>query len=219
MLPSIALPTSTLDPVASYATFDHYEGFTQEYKGVPIWKNVDDMERYRRVIEATKPEVIVEAGTRWGGFAVWLADTFGVDVITIDVDTAVEGRPKSWLGVTFLAGSSVKTQVLSQVRQLVGARRTMVTLDSDHHMPHVLREIRAYTRIVTPGQYLVVEDGLAEMVSDTDARRFGHNIPEKGGPLQAIARTLVGDPAWERDLEIEGMSPISYCPAGWWRKR
>ena len=213
------LPETELDVRASQSTFDQYSGFTQEYQGVAVWKTVDDMDRYRQVIEATSPEVIVETGTKWGGFAAWLADTFNVDVITVDIEHT-EGRLEDHPGVTFVVkGSSIDNASVSEVARLVAGRRVMVSLDSDHHAPHVTSEIRAYGPLVSPGCYLVVEDALADLVEPEEARRFGHRIPETRGPLYSIARTLVGNPAWERDHEIENFTAISHHPAGWWRKK
>lgn len=213
------LVDTDLDIRASHDTFDNESGFTQEHAGVPVWKTVDDMDRYRRVIGATSPDVIVEAGTRWGGFAAWLADTFDVEVVTIDVDTEVEGRPESWPGVTFVAGSTIDPAVTTGVARLVDGRRTMVTLDSDHHAPHVEAEIRAYGPMVSAGCYLVVEDGLADLVGREESRRFGSQIPSRGGPLKAIARSLIGNPAWQRDEATENLTPVSHHPAGWWIRR
>ena len=34
----------------------------------------------------------------------------------------------------------------------------MVVLDSDHSRKHVLRELQLYSQVVTPGQYIAVED-------------------------------------------------------------
>lgn len=208
---------TTIDVAASMATFGSTAGFTQEHAGLGMWKTTADLDRYRHVIEATRPEVIVETGTRWGGTAAWLVDTFGVEVITVDIaEPSYEAR--TWPGVEFVFGSSADPDVAARVGEAVGGRRCMVSLDSDHHAPHVEAEIRAYGPLVTPGCYLVVEDGLADLVDATEARRFGRQIPAVGGPLAAIMRELVGASGWERDLEVEALHPVSHHPAGWWRR-
>ena len=90
----------------------------------------------------------------------------------------------------------------------------MVVLDSEHSAPHVAREIELYGPLVTPGCYLVVEDALFG---------YGHEIRQQHGmghldgtPLDAIAKCLVDNPDWSRDLAIERTDPISSNPAGWW---
>jgi cephalosporin hydroxylase len=214
----VSLPDTDLDVAASCATFDDESRFTQAHEGLRVWKTVDDMARYRAVIEATRPEVVIEAGTKWGGFAAWLADTCRVEVIAVDIERA-EGRPDSWPGVTFVVeGSSIELDVVTRVRELAAGRRTMVTLDSDHHAPHVSREIRAYGPLVSRGCYLVVEDGIADLAPYAVAEPIGRRIPKTGGPLWSIARELVGNDEWIRDREIENMTSVSHHPAGWWRR-
>jgi cephalosporin hydroxylase len=208
-----------IDIAASYARFDTESGYTQYHAGLAMWKVSDDLDRYRKAIEACQPEVLVETGTKWGGFAAWAADTFGLDVVTVDV-RRVEGRPDSWPQVTFVAGDSMAPATTAQVASMVAGHRCMVSLDADHHAGHVMREIELYSAMVTPGCYLVVEDGLADLVAPKLARRIGCRIPEEGGPLRAIeASTLTIDPTFERDLDIEAMTLVSHNPAGWWRRR
>ena len=208
---------TTIDVAASMATFTSQAGFTQQHAGLNMWKSAADLDRYRHIIEADRPDVVVEAGARWGGTAAWLADSFGVDVVTVDIaEPSFEAQ--CWPGVTFVLGSSIDQEVVEQVTKLVAGRRCMVILDSDHHAPHVEAEIRAYSPLVTPGCHLVVEDGLADLVNSKHARRFGRQIPAVGGPLAAIVRTLAGADGWERDLEVEALSAVSHSPGGWWRR-
>jgi cephalosporin hydroxylase len=210
-------PFETLIDVGlSLATFDDRAGFTQDYNGVGMWKTVDDLKRYEQVIAATRPELIVETGTRWGGFAHWCADHHRVDVVTVDV--AGTAYDRVFPRVTSLVGDSVDEQMVATVADAARGRRTMVVLDSDHHAPHVVAEIRAYSPLVTPGCYLVVEDGLADFAEGDAARRFGNRIPEVGGPLAAIEETLVGADGWVRDLEVENLTRVSHHVAGWWRR-
>lgn len=206
-----------IDVRASHDTFTTKTGYTQHHATFPIWKTVDDMARYRRIVEATRPGTIVETGTKWGGFATWLADELGVAVITVDINAvpALRAHPR----VTQVVGSSIDPDTIKRVQDLVNGRRVMVSLDADHHAAHVEAEIRAYGPMVSPGCYLVVEDGLADLVDAAKARRFGNRIPEEGGPLAAIGRTLATDDAWRRDLDIEGMTRVSHSPAGWWVRR
>lgn len=214
----LPLLATEIDVAASCATFDHEDAFTQRHEGLRVWKTIDDMARYRLAIEKSRPEVVVEVGTKWGGFAAWLADTCGVQVIAVDIEVA-EGRPECWPGVTnVVEGSSIDANVVRRVRQLIGGRRTMVALDGDHHAAHVCREIRAYGRLVSPGQYLVVEDGIADLAPYAVAEPIGHHIPRTGGPLRAITRELGGNAQWRRDTGIENISRVSHHPAGWWVK-
>lgn len=205
-----------IDIRKSIGSFGTKRGYTQHHCTVPMWKSAQDLIRYRHIVEATRPEVVVETGTRWGGTAAWFADSFHVDVITVDVAAAPDIR--DWPGVTTVVGSSVAPDVVGRVVELIAGRRCMVTLDSDHHFDHVQAEIRAYAPLVSPGCYLVVEDALGDLVEPAEARRFGSRIPEEGGPLPAIEAELAGDPGWVRDLDIEGMDPVSHSPFGWWRR-
>jgi cephalosporin hydroxylase len=103
---------------------------------------------------------------------------------------------------------------------LIDGRRTMVSLDSEHATPHVLAEIALYGPLVTPGCYLVVEDGIFDLIEPERAHLGGARIPAEGGPLRAIAATLAQDSAeWKRDTAIEKMSARSYHPAGFWLKK
>jgi cephalosporin hydroxylase len=203
---------------ASIDTFGTKSGYTQHHQTVPMWKSAPDLARYRHIIEATRPEVVVETGTKWGGTAAWLADTFGVDVITVDVAseaTALAGWPRI---TTITGSSSIAPDVVALVTELVASRRYMMSLDSDHHFGHVQAEIRAYAPLVSVGCYLVVEDALGDLVQPEEARRFGARIPEEGGALPAIEAELFDRPEWVRDLDVEGMDPVSHSPFGWWRR-
>jgi cephalosporin hydroxylase len=106
----------------------------------------------------------------------------------------------------------------------------MVSLDSDHHSAHVQAEIDLLGRqFVTPGCYLVVEDGCFDLFARDGqidrARVGGSRIPEFGGPLDAIERQLGGDlpnpmtaDLFWRDESVEALSPVSHSPCGWWRR-
>lgn len=201
-----------IDVQASWGTFATEAGYTQHHRQFAMWKTADDLDRYRKAIESCRPEVLVETGTHFGGFAAWVADTFGVEVVSVDVSS--RRRPDAGPLVMFVVGDSVAQA--PAVAELVAGRRCMVSLDSDHHAPHVVAEIRAYGPLVSAGCYLVVEDGLADLVGPEHGRRLAPNVGEVGGPLVAIEQTLATWPGWRRDLEIEGLSEISHHPAGWW---
>ena len=165
----------------------------QNAKGATkVW---EDLERYDRIIEQTKPEIIIECGTWQGGSAAWFA-AHGIEVVTIDL------FPVNVVAlVTQVVGNSVDLTTVAKIENLVDpTRRTMVVLDSDHSAEHVTAEIRAYAGLVTPGCYLVVEDAIVE------------------GPRLAIESELVDNPLFTRDVEVEKMHPVTMFPAGWWRR-
>jgi cephalosporin hydroxylase len=105
--------------------------------------------------------------------------------------------------------------VAADVRELVRGRRCMVILDSDHSAPHVTTEIGLYGPLVSPGCYLVVEDGLfAYAPQQLRQQHFPDGLD--GSPLDAVAELLVDNPDWSRDIAIERAHPVSSNPAGYW---
>jgi cephalosporin hydroxylase len=85
--------------------------------------------------------------------------------------------------------------VVAEVARRVGTGRTMVLLDSDHRMAHVLAELRAYADLVSPGSYLIVQD--------TNVN--GHPVlPGFGpGPMEAVREFLAADDRFEIDRDQE----------------
>lgn len=192
------------------ASFAGLRANDHEHDG--MWKFPQDMERYAQIITDTKPEVIVETGTHTGEFARWMAG-FGVDVITVDVKSP-EDTDTAGGRVTWVRGSSSDPDVAAEVAKLVDGRRCMVTLDSDHSGPHVTQEIGLYGPLVSPGCYLVVEDGIFGYGRAPRAQHFPGGLV--GSPLDPIVALLVGNPDWSRDVAVERLHPVSHNPAGWW---
>jgi cephalosporin hydroxylase len=189
------------------ALFDIEESLTasgRQYTGGAI-KTWEDLARYEAVLDATKPELVVECGTYHGGSAVWFAE-HDLDVITIDIVPRYVDHPQ----VTFLLANSTARWVVDTVTKMAAGRKTMVVLDSDHSAHHVADEIRCYGPLVTPGCYLVVEDGIVRWMS---------GLPYDGSPLDAIETMLEHDPDWLRDETVETMFPVTMFPAGWWQRR
>lgn len=170
-------------------------------------KIAEDLKRYERVIAAQEPTVLVECGTNSGASALWFAKRVP-EVITVELipSEITVDFPDNVLSII---GSTTDPIVVDRVWRLVGNRRCMVVLDSDHSADHVCREIELYGPLVTPGQYLVVEDGILRWLPSWYT----------GNPLDAIEDTLLDNSWWRRDTEIESMSPVTLYPAGWWRKQ
>ena len=96
------------------------------------------------------------------------------------------------------------------VRERAAGKSVMVILDSDHTRDHVLAELRAYAPIVTPGQYLVVEDSNIN----------GHPVfPGFGpGPMEALQAFLAETGEFEVDRSREKFL-VTFNPGGYLRKR
>lgn len=200
-----------VDLEASMATLER-----NEHVGLGgMLKLAADLDRYARIIDDTKPEVIVETGTYAGASARWFAE-HSVEVITVDVN-AVHIPLEYQDRITQIVGNAADPAVAAQVAELVAGRRAMVTLDSDHSGPHVAEEIKLYGPLVSPGCYLVVEDGIFGYASRT--LRTAHGLGTMvGSPLDAIAEHLDGNPDWSRDIAIEKSSPVTHHPAGFWAR-
>jgi cephalosporin hydroxylase len=143
-----------------------------------------------------------------GGSALYLAhqlDHSGGRVISIDIDNPE--RPKH-PRITWLHANSADRETAELVRGQVSGK-VMVILDSDHTTPHVCKELEYLAPLVTPGQYLVVEDTILNSV-----------IPwVEPGPAEALAFWLENErDGWEVDREREKFL-LTFNPGGYLRRR
>lgn len=217
-------PLPNWDSNATRQTF-HRGEHELWWQGRKVQKSRQDAKRLQVAIAQTKPQVIVETGTRYGGSALMFHDLApqGAMVISIDIDSKLGWTSRNVdthdKNMRYVDGASTSPVVYSEVAEWCRGKRTMVVLDSDHHAPHVLEEIRFYSQLVSPGCYLVVEDGCFDFWEGEDARRGGSRIPEVGGPFMAItewSNNHLPETHWRRGVEIESLYPISHSPGGWW---
>lgn len=168
------------------------------WKGVPTLRCPLDLWLYQEIMHDTRPDLIVETGTASGGGALYLASLCELmqhgHVVSIDLrhPPTLPKHPR----LAYLTGSSVAADIVGNVQaRCKNAKQVLVILDSDHTMPHVLAELRAYAPLVPVGGYLIVEDTIVN----------GHPLrAEFGpGPMEAVEQFLEENPDWTIDRSKE----------------
>lgn len=195
----------------------YYESPEQTWKntswlGVPILKNPLDLWIYQEILYEIRPDLIIECGTFRGGSALFLAslcDLLGQGrILTIDIQD-FPNRPQH-PRITYVLGLTTAAETVERIRAEHQAGDTvMVILDSDHHRDHVLAEMEAYCDLVSPGSYLLIEDGNVN----------GNPVyPEFGpGPLEAVERFLPGHSEFVVDRSREKFY-VTFNPRGYLRR-
>jgi cephalosporin hydroxylase len=162
------------------------------WQGVPICKLPTDLWILQEIIFTLKPDLIVETGTAHGGSAAFMASLLDLRqsgrIVTIDSQDYPD-RPQH-PRIEYLTGSSVDPAIVAAVAaRAEGCGSVLVILDSAHSTAHVRQEIARYAPLVTPGSYLIVEDGCVDgnpvlpgYVDSYDA--------QPGGPQTAIQEFL-----------------------------
>jgi cephalosporin hydroxylase len=153
------------------------------WMGVPAAKNPLDAWIYQEIVHETRPEAIVELGSAYGGGTLFLAhllDLLGGDGKVISVDISRESWQAHHPRIIEVTGNSAAPEVVDEVRAHCEGRRTMVIHDASHRAGQVLADLLAYGPMVSPRCYLVVEDGVTDVVS----RRVLGADPG-AGPLRA----------------------------------
>jgi cephalosporin hydroxylase len=186
--------------------------------GVQVAKCPLDLWIYQEILFETRPDVLVETGSAYGGSALYFASLFDLlgkgRVVSIDIEPNPQ-RPRHDR-ISYLTGSSTSDEIVGVVRELLAAsaaaapsHTVMVCLDSDHSKAHVLRELELYSGMVTPGSYLVVED--------TNVN--GHPVePDFGeGPMEAVEEFLAEHPEFSVDRSREKLY-LTFNPKGFLRR-
>jgi cephalosporin hydroxylase len=159
-----------------------------------------------------RPQVLVEIGTQYGGstlFFATLAPIAGIEAI-VSLDIAdLPGRPQIPIA-TYLTGDSVEPATVAKVKALVGNRTCSVVVDGNHHAEQVDRELELYAPMVTPGQALIMEDTLVDVL------RF-KKFREHGGPLRSIGKYMPHHPEFELAADVEPYVTTNFF--GYWVKK
>jgi len=182
------------------------------WMGQPILKCPLDLWLYQELLHAIRPAVVIETGTAFGASAHFIAtmmDLVGTGrIVTIDIEDR-PGRP-THPRITYLTGSSTAPEMVARVRGLVGdVSPVIVLLDSDHTKDHVLAELNAYSPLVTPGSYLIVED----------TNLNGHPVdPDYGpGPMEALDAFLTTHSEFAHDTTQDKFL-LSFNPKGYLKR-
>lgn len=184
--------------------------------GRGMHKNHLDLRRYEQIIKEVRPNVVVETGLLYGGSMHWFAARVP-HFITIDNDAASVAAvradehgmgPVPENAEIIWGWSTGHFPVIRKKVEALGGP-VMVVLDSDHSTATVLGEMQRYGTIVTPGSYMVVEDGI---LAYTPRNWY------EGNPLEAIEQFLPDHPEFQNDARIEGMFPRTQHPGGWLKR-
>lgn len=182
------------------------------WNGYEMLKNIMDLWQYQQIIYDMRPDLIVECGTWKGGSALYLATICDmVDhglIATVDINQWA-GSPRHDR-ITYIQGDSGSKEVSDLLHGISESfNRVMLILDSDHVKPHVLKELRNLWDIVTPGHYLIVEDG----------NIHGHPVREDypEGPTEALEEFLSENDHFIQDRGMERFM-VTFNPGGYLRR-
>ena len=169
-------------------------------------KCAQDALLYQEIIFATRPEIVIETGSWYGGSSLFLADMCFLAgagrVLSIDIDPPIHDHPL----LTFLKGDSADPETIRKALDWAAGRTGLVILDSAHEKAHVLAELDAYSQFVS--DYLIVED----------TNINGHPVvPEYGdGPWEAVEEWLARTPYFAYDKLSEPY--VTFAPNGYLRR-
>jgi cephalosporin hydroxylase len=185
--------------------------------GVPSEQTPTDNWSMQEIIAEVRPDYIIETGTANGGTTLFYATVLSFvnpegKVITVDVEPRIDkaSRLPVWKErVEMIVGSSVDSKVIDRIAQEVSGRRVLVTLDSLHTHDHVLRELEIYSKLVSTGSYLVVQD----------TNINGHPVaPGWGpGPMEAVEDFMKTHDNFVADRGREKFL-LTHYPKGWLKR-
>lgn len=179
------------------------------WRGVKLEKFPTDLWILQEIIHRTKPNKIIETGTKYGGSAWFMADMLNLFlgyrrrdsyVMTIDINCDVDKKidnPTKLGNILYIIGDSINRETERIVEcRLFPEDKVMVVLDSAHDVDHVTKELETYSKFVTEGCYLIVED----------TNLGGHPIMPGfggGGPSVAVTEFLKTHKEFEIDRGCE----------------
>ncbi len=212
--------------------WDQKHVYTFTWLGRPVIQLPEDMVRTQEVIYQIKPSLIIETGVAHGGSLVFYASLLRLmgrgRVIGVDIEIrphnrkAIEEHELSSY-ITLIESDSIASATVNEVEKLIQPDDVvLVLLDSNHTYEHVLGELNAYSKFVTPGSYIVATDGIMEQVVGAPRTK-----PDwvTNNPKQAAIDFVAANPNFEISTpsflfnESTISTPVTYWPSGWIKRK
>jgi cephalosporin hydroxylase len=189
--------------------------------GVPVLQWPTDLILMQELIAKVRPRVIVETGLYLGGTAVFYASIqhlLGIEgrVTSIDLQIHPDARKHIEASrfrdrIRLIEGDSKSDAVHRELQDLLaGETNVLVCLDSDHSRAHTLAELRAFSRYVPVGGYLVLFDTICEDLADTPN---GDPAWKDDSPRAALRQFLTENSDFAEDSECSKYL-VSFAPSG-----
>jgi cephalosporin hydroxylase len=183
------------------------------WMGVKTQKMVLDCWVYQQIINEVRPEIIIEIGNADGGSTKFLANMLDLvgkgEVIAVDIDHSnFKGQhPRTSL----VTGDSLSAETLARVAELTRGRKGLVIHDGDHNLEHALADLRAYSKFVAVGSYLIVEDTVHDLFP------AGDGLGRFAGPMGAVEQFLIENRQFRIDPDCEFFL-LTYNPCGYLKR-
>ncbi len=193
--------------------------------GLPIIQFPQDIIGLQEIIWKIKPDLIIETGIARGGSLIFSASMLQLigkgSVLGIDVDIRKENKKnilKHPLNkrIKMIEGSSIDKTVINKVNKIAKNKKNiLVILDSNHTHDHVLSELKAYSRLVKKGSYVIVFDTIIEDVPYKYSKKLiNGNWNKKDNPKTAVHEFLKENKRFQIDYDIENKLLITVAPDG-----
>jgi cephalosporin hydroxylase len=161
------------------------------YRGIPFYKSPFDIALYLQLIGRLKPSTIIEVGTKYGGSALWFADTqtshgLTASVITVDIAPLINFEDPR---ISVIRGNALSLgEALTRGMLESAPHPWLVIEDSAHLFETSLAVLRFFHEHLLAGDYIVVEDGI---VTHLNAPTYRHY---EDGPNRAVQTFLLENP-------------------------
>ncbi len=206
------------------SSLDEYS-YHFRWLGLPIIQFPQDIIGLQEIIWKIKPDLIIETGIARGGSLIFLASMLQLigkgSVLGIDVDIRKENKEKILKHplskrIEMIEGSSIDKTVINKVNKIAKNKKNiLVILDSNHTHNHVLSELKAYSRLVKKGSYVIVFDTIIEDVPDKYSKKLiNGNWNKKDNPKTAVHEFLKENKRFQIDHDIENKLLITVAPDG-----
>jgi cephalosporin hydroxylase len=142
-------------------------------------------------------------------------------VIGVDIDIRKHNRQeieksRFFDRIKLIEGSSVDPSVVDQVSKLVGSKKCLLILDSNHTHDHVLKELNLYEGLVKQGSYIIVLDTFVEDLPE-DVQSSDRPWGRGNNPKTAVFEFMKANPRFEISKKIEDKIQISVAYSGYLR--